>query len=238
MRSELLDERERRIERHLEASGAVLVVLGIVIGVGGLWFHARLRAIAAEAGIGAALARGYVPALHGLLPGAGISPPPHAEGHGPLRLLDAPGPEAGPDTVARANGHARASSFAAPRPQAPGRALPSDGLPGPTAPAVPAPDDDVERREEAIADCTEAIRLDPRNPRLYLERAGLRSELDRHEAAIGDYDRAIRLDPDLVAAYLGRCHARSQLGRHEEAIEDYDHLVRLDPDSAAAVADG
>ena len=235
LRSELLDERERRIERQLEASGAVLVVLGIVIGVGGLWFHARLRAIAAEASIGAAVARGYVPAPGGLLPDGGIARPPPGEGLGPLRLLDGPGPQAGPDTVARANGHARVGSVAAPRPEAPGSALPPEGLPGP---AVPAPDDDVERREEAIADCTEAIRLDPRNPRLYLERAGLRSELDRHEAAIGDYDRAIRLDPDLVAAYLGRCHARSQLGRHEEAIEDYDHLVRLDPDSAAAVADG
>ena len=238
LRSDLLDERERRIERQLEASGAVLVVLGIVIGVGGLWFHARLRAIAAEASIGVAVARGYVPAPGGLLPEGGIARPPPGEGLGPLRLLDGPGPQAGPDTVARANGDARASSFAAPRPQAPGRALPSDGLPGPTAPAVPAPDDDVERREEAIADCTEAIRLDPRNPRLYLERAGIRSELDRLEEAIGDYDRAIRLDPDLVAAYLGRCHARSQLGLHEEAIEDYDHLVRLDPEAAAAVADG
>ena len=78
----------------------------------------------------------------------------------------------------------------------------------------------------------------PRNPRLFLERAGLRSQLDRHEQAIADYDRAIRLDPDLAAAYLGRCHAKSALGLHEQAVEDYDQLVRLDPDSAAAVAEG
>ena len=164
LRSDLLDERERRIERQLEASGAVLVVLAIVIGGGGLWFYARFRAIAADARIGAALARAYVPDPEGLLPGAATSLPPPGERPGPLRLLGHPGPEADPDTVARANGHARASSFAAPRPQASPRALASDGHPGPAGPAIPAPDDDVERREDAIADCTEAIRLDPPQP--------------------------------------------------------------------------
>ncbi len=238
LRSDLLDERERRIERQLTANGAVLVVLAIVIGGGGIWLCTRLRAIAAEARIGAALARAYQPAPDGLLPGTATSLPPPGERPGPLRFLGPPGPEADPDTVAGANGHARASSFAAPRPQASPRALASDGLASPAGPAVLASDDDVERREEAIADCTEAIRLDPRNPRLYIERAGLRSELDRHEEAVGDYDRAIGLDPDLAAAYLGRCHAKSALGLHEQAIEDYDQLVRLDPDSAAAVAEG
>ncbi len=238
LRSDLLDERERRIERRLTANGTVLVVLAIVIGGGGLWVCTRLRAIAAEARIGAAVARAYVPDPEGLLTGAATSLPPPGERPGPLRLLGTPGPEADPDTAAGANGHARASSFATPRPQASPRALASDGLPGPAGLAVPASDDDVERREEAIADCTEAIRLDPRNPRLYLERAGLRSELDRHEQAVADYDRAIGLDPDLAAAYLGRCHAKSELGLHEEAVEDYDRLVLLDPDSAAALVEG
>ena len=68
IRSELLDEREQRIGRQLEANGTVLVVLGIVIGVAGLWFHARFRAIATEARIGAAAARCYVLAPPGLLP--------------------------------------------------------------------------------------------------------------------------------------------------------------------------
>ena len=238
LRSELLDERERRIDGQLEANGAVLVVLAIVIAGGGLWFYARFRAIADDAKLGATLARAYGPDPEGLLPGAATSLPPPGERPGPLRLLGTPGPEADPDTAARANGRARASSFAAPRPQASPRALASDGLPSPAPPAAPASDDDVERLEEAIADCTEAIRLDPRNPRLYLERAGLRSELDRHEEAVEDYDRAIRLDPDLAPAYLGRCHAKSELGLHEEAEEDYDRLVLLDPDSAAALVEG
>ena len=95
-------------------------------------------------------------------------------------------------------------------------------------------DADLHRLEETIADCTEAIRLDPDSPRLYLERAGARASLDRYEEAIADYDRVIRLDPDSAAAYLGRCHAKSELGMHEEAIEDYHELMRLDPDAMCA----
>ena len=238
LRSELLDQRERTIDRRQQANGIVLVVLGIVIGVGGLWFSARLRAIAAQARIGEAVARGYVPASHGLLSGAGTSQAPPGEQVHPLGLLDGPGPEADSESVARASGNGRASSVAAPRPQALGNARPADGLGSLAGPALRAPDDERQRGEEAIADCTEAIRLDPRNPRLYLERAGVRSQLARHEEAISDYDRAIQLDPDLVEACLGRCHAKSELGRHEEAVEDYDHLARLDPDLAAAVVDG
>ena len=238
LRSELLDQRERTIARQQQANGIVMAVLGIVIGAGGLWFYARFQAIAADARIGAAVARGYVPAPDGLLSGAGTSQAPPGERLQPLRLLDGPGPEADSESVARASGDGRASSVAAPRPQALGRADPSGGAGSPPGPALRGPDEERQRHEEAIADCTEAIRLDPRNPRLYLERAGALSQLARHEQAIADYDRAIRLDPDLVEAYLGRCNAKSELGRHEEAVEDYDHLARLDPDSAAAVADG
>ena len=43
LRSDLLDERERRIGRLQEANGAVLA---LVIGVGGLWAYAKFRAIA------------------------------------------------------------------------------------------------------------------------------------------------------------------------------------------------
>ena len=52
-----------------------------------------------------------------------------------------------------------------------------------------------QRREEAIADCTEAIRLDPDNAAAYLKRCDAKSELGRNEEAVEDFDRAVRLDP-------------------------------------------
>lgn len=98
--------------------------------------------------------------------------------------------------------------------------------------------EELQSHKEAIADCSEAIRLDPRNPALYLERAETRSAVARFEEAIADCDRAIRLDPDHAGTYLGRCRAKSELGRREEAVDDYDLAVGLDPDSVAAIVDG
>lgn len=239
LRSDLLDEREQRIGRQLEANGAVLVVLGIVIAAGGLWFYARFRAIATDASIGAAAARRYVLVPSGLPPGSARIRGPSSEAVQPNPLLASAGMEAESGTTVSANGSFRRTSPTSPRLQVFRYPLSPDDRGSPAGRASPGLHHaELHRLEETIADCTEAIRLDPDTPRLSLERAGAHSRLDRYEEAVADYNRAIGLDPDDAAAYLGRCHAKSELGRHEEAIEDYDHAVRPDPSSAAASADG
>ncbi len=157
LRSDLLDEREKRMGRWQESNGTVLAVLGIVIGIGGLWAHAKFRAIAAQAGMGVAAARGAVP--------------------------------------------------------------------------------DPWQHHAAVAECTEAIRLDPDHPHAWLERADLKAKQGQYEGAIADYDRAIRLDPRNAGAYLNRSLAKSELGRHDEAIADLDQAMRLDPDTTFAAGD-
>ena len=233
LRSDLLDEREKRIARQMEANRVVLVLLGVVIGVGGLWFYVKFRAIAAQASIGATNARRYVLAPSHLLPGTRTLRAPPGDGLQVLPLLDSAGLKAEPGAKASANGSFQASS-----PPRFRRRLSRDDRGSPAGRAGLGLDDtDLQRLEETIADCTEAIRLDPDSPQFYLERAGAHSGLDRYEEAVADYDRAIRLDPEHAAAYLGRCHAKSELGRHEEAIEDYDRAVHLDPNSASASGD-
>ena len=237
LRSDLLDERERQIDRQLVVNAAALVLLGIVIGVGGLWFYAKIRAIAVKASIGAGAARHYVLVPPGTPLGPGTLCEPPGETLQSLPLLASARLEANPGTRARANGSFRASS---PPPRSHVLRHPFSSA-EPRDPAGQADldldDADLHRLEETIADCTEAIRADPDSPRLYLVRAAAHSKQDRYEEAVADYDRAIRLDPDHAAAYLGRCHAKSELGRHEEAIEDYDHAVHLDPASASASGD-
>lgn len=239
LRSDLLDEREQRIGRQLEANGAVFVVLGIAIAAGGLWFYARFRAIATEASIGAAAARHYVLVPSRLPPGSARNREPSSEAFQPIPLLVPAGLEAESSTTVSANGSFRRTSPTPPRLQVFRYPLSPDDLGSPAVRASSGLDHaELHRFEETIADCTEAIRLDQDTPRLYLERAGALARLDRYEEAVADYNRAIGLDPDDAAAYLGRCHAKSELGRHEEAIEDYDHAVRLDPSSAAVSGDG
>ena len=225
LRSDLLDERERRIERWQEANGFMLVILGIAIGIGGLWAYARFRSVADQASIGAAAARRYVPMSRDLLSGAAVSPERFADGPGPVPYLVAASPESTPASSLRAaaNGSAGSAEVSG------GNAVAPAGKAGPGIDP-----EELQRHEEAIADCSEAIRLEPRNSALYLERAEARCAVGRFEEAVADYDRAIRLDPDHAGAYLGRCRAKSELGRHEEAVEDYDRAVQLDPDSVAA----
>ena len=233
LRSDLLDEREQQIGRQLEANGTVLVVLGIVIGVAGLWFYAGCHAIATEARIGAAAARCYFLAPPALLPGSARIREQSDDALRPSPLLVCAGLEGEPGARASNNGSFRGSSPTPPRLQRFRHPLSPDARASLAGRAGLGLDDaHLHRLEESIADCTEAIRLDPDSPRLYLERAGARASLHRYEEAVADYDRAIRLDPDSAAAYLGRCHAKSELGMHEEAIEDYDHAVRLDPAAA------
>ena len=226
LRSDLLDERERRMELREGATGLALVVLGIVIGIGGLWFCARFQSIAAEARIGATAARRYELAPRGLLSGAEGAHPVPREEPGLLPPLPSPGRESVADTPAgRGEGTAASPAAAARNGSARAAGAAFDAA-------------ELQRREEAIADCTAAIRLDCRDPRLFVERGDARCGAGRYEEALADYDRAIGLDPNLVAAYLGRCCANSELGRHEEAIEDFDRISCLDPDAAAELAQG
>jgi tetratricopeptide (TPR) repeat protein len=55
--------------------------------------------------------------------------------------------------------------------------------------------------DRAIADCNEAIRLDPKDDKAYYNRGvawGLKGDLDR---AIAEYNEAIRLNPKYALAF-------------------------------------
>lgn len=152
----------------------------------------------------------------------------------PLPRLASAGLEADPGTKASANGSYRESYPTPPQLRVFRFPVSPDEHGSLAARAGPGLDDaDLHRLGETITDCTEAIRLDPDSPQLYLVRAGAHSLLDRYEEAVADYDRAIGLEPGHAAACLDRCHAKSELGRHDEAIEDYDGAVHLNPASAS-----
>lgn len=55
--------------------------------------------------------------------------------------------------------------------------------------------------EEAIAEWTEAIRLDPNDTASYVNRGIAKSELGDNLGAILDFDKAIELDPNNALAY-------------------------------------
>jgi tetratricopeptide (TPR) repeat protein len=66
--------------------------------------------------------------------------------------------------------------------------------------------------DRAIADHTQAIKLDPKLSEAFYNRGNAYGEKGDHDRAIADYDQAIRLDPRSAGAFNNRGLARRQKG--------------------------
>jgi tetratricopeptide (TPR) repeat protein len=74
--------------------------------------------------------------------------------------------------------------------------------------------------EEATRAFAQAIRMDPRNARAYLDRGMAYERMGNVEQALADYDQAIRLLPEDAKAYYIRGLILQRLGKYEEATQD------------------
>ena len=96
--------------------------------------------------------------------------------------------------------------------------------------------DEVIQRDDAIADYTEAIRLNPKYTEAYCKRGGVYSMKGQRDDAIADYTEAIRLNPKYTEAYYGRAFTYSKKGEYDKAIADCTIAINLDPTCAKAYA--
>ncbi len=94
--------------------------------------------------------------------------------------------------------------------------------------------DDIKNWTGAIADATEAIRLDPQNAGAYELRAHAKARSGDAHGAIADASEAIRLEPKRGDAYLLRGVVYNELGQWGHAIVDLDEAIRPRADSRAA----
>ena len=88
--------------------------------------------------------------------------------------------------------------------------------------------------DKAIADCTEAIRLDPKDSRVYYCRALAYDEKGDLDNAIADLTEAIKLDPKYSDAYRNRGVAYGEKGDHDKMLADCTEAIRLNPEFVAA----
>jgi tetratricopeptide (TPR) repeat protein len=88
--------------------------------------------------------------------------------------------------------------------------------------------------DEAIADLSEALRLDPQDARALVNRGIAWAGKKNFDKAITDFTEAIRLDPKLAAAYGNRSLAWQDIGEYEKAISDIEEMVQLDPNGVFA----
>ena len=102
--------------------------------------------------------------------------------------------------------------------------------------------------EDAIADFTEAINLEPSYSQAYFNRAMTKQQLYLQEEAVEDfiraaeiyrfkkrfskaitsYNKALKIDDRSIPAYLGRAELYLAKGEEIAALADYDKVVRVD----------
>ena len=96
---------------------------------------------------------------------------------------------------------------------------------------------DRDELEQALADFSRAIELDPDYADAYFERGRVYGRMDKDDAAISDYGQTIKLDPDYAAAYAKRGVIYKYRGEYDLALADFDRVVKLTPDDAGAFVD-
>lgn len=88
--------------------------------------------------------------------------------------------------------------------------------------------------ESALTDMNEAIRLQPRLPGLYVNRAYLRYSLDDFFGAMADFDYALQLDPLNETALFNRALLEMETAANDKALDDLNRIIELDPANTRA----
>lgn len=90
------------------------------------------------------------------------------------------------------------------------------------------------RKDEAIAEYSKAIELDPKLAAAFNNRGIIYDDLEQYQKAIDDYNKAIELDPNYAVAYNNRGTIYDKLKQRQRALEDYDKAIELDPNYKTA----
>ncbi|MFI9650628.1 tetratricopeptide repeat protein [Streptomyces sp. NPDC052040] len=85
------------------------------------------------------------------------------------------------------------------------------------------------RLEEAYADYTRLIEMDPYYTDYLSERARISRERGDFDAALADYDRAVQLAPPFPELYYNRGTARVRAGDPDGALDDFAYVLAMEP---------
>jgi len=96
--------------------------------------------------------------------------------------------------------------------------------------------DQLGYHEKAIECYNNAIALDSKDPRFYLNRANARvsMKMEKLAGAVEDYKMTLRLNPGSLEAHLGLGNLFAQKGDYEEALKYYEELKNLFPSDPMA----
>ena len=89
-------------------------------------------------------------------------------------------------------------------------------------------------RAGALADFNQAIALNPKDPKPWLNRADLHFDAGEFEAAMPDYNKALEVDPKNAHAYANRGASYGAQNKLDLALSDLNRAIELDPTLADA----
>ncbi len=96
----------------------------------------------------------------------------------------------------------------------------------------------MNRLDEAVADHTRTIELDPKVALYWANRSAAYLKLGRPDKAVEDASTAIELDEKFAAAWFNRGVANRLVGELEQAVADHRMVVRLGAVADIPQADG
>lgn len=89
--------------------------------------------------------------------------------------------------------------------------------------------------EEALSNLDKAIKLEPKQADLFVNRAYLKYRMDDYFGAMSDFDYAIGLDPTNLAARFNRGLLKMEVQDNNKAIEDFSYVIEREPDNYKAL---
>jgi len=87
---------------------------------------------------------------------------------------------------------------------------------------------------DAVKFYSEAIKRNPKDAKIYSNRAACYTKLNAFDLTIKDCDTAIAMDPNFVKAYLRKANVLKAMGQAKNAMEVYSKAMELDPNSDEA----
>jgi hypothetical protein len=88
--------------------------------------------------------------------------------------------------------------------------------------------------EQAVAEYTKAIELDPNLASAYYNRGLAYFKMKQYDLALADFNKATELNPNASAAWTGRGTALQGLGKYKEALEAYNKALEINPNDQSA----
>jgi tetratricopeptide (TPR) repeat protein len=94
-----------------------------------------------------------------------------------------------------------------------------------------------QQTDQAIADFSQAIGIDPMNADAFYGRARMHYLKDDYQRAVTDFTTTLALHPSFAEAYDQRGNAYDDMGKPEKAMADYNKALAFNPDFAAGYFD-